>query len=55
MPRLAGQREDYLVKAFRDYRSNARRGRGQAVMVELVSTLSENDIKLLAQYLSRLP
>ncbi|MGB9367472.1 MAG: c-type cytochrome [Xanthobacteraceae bacterium] len=55
MPRLAGQREDYLVKAFRDYRSNARRGRGQAVMVEMVSTLSENDINILAQYLSRLP
>jgi cytochrome c553 len=55
MPRLAGQREDYLVKALRDYRSNARRGRGQAVMVEMVSTLTDNDIKLLAQYLSRLP
>jgi cytochrome c553 len=55
MPRLAGQREDYLAKAFRDYRSNARRGRGQAVMVEMVSTLTENDIKVLAEYLSRLP
>jgi cytochrome c553 len=55
MPRLAGQRADYLVKALGDYRSNARRGRGQAVMVEMVSTLTDNDIKLLAQYLSRLP
>jgi len=55
MPRLAGQRADYLVKALRDYRSNARRGRGQAVMVEMVSTLSENDINILAEYLSRLP
>ncbi len=55
MPRLAGQRADYLVKAFRDYRSNARRGRGQAVMVEMVSTMTENDIKILAEYLSRLP
>lgn len=55
MPRLAGQREDYLVKAFRDYRTNVRRGRGQAVMVEMVSTLTENDIKILAEYLSRLP
>ena len=55
MPRLAGQREDYLVKALRDYRSNARRGRGQAAMVEMVSTLTDNDIKLLANYLSRLP
>jgi len=55
MPRLAGQRADYLVKALRDFRSNARRGRGNAVMVELVATLSDNDVKLLADYLSRLP
>jgi cytochrome c553 len=55
VPRLAGQRADYLVKAFADYRSNARRGRGQAVMVEMVSTLTEKDVKLLAEYLSRLP
>jgi cytochrome c553 len=26
IPRLAGQRADYLIKAFRDYRSNVRRG-----------------------------
>jgi len=44
-----------LIKAFRDYRSNVRRGRGQAIMVEMVSTLSENDIEILAEYLSRLP
>jgi cytochrome c553 len=55
VPRLAGQRADYLVKALRDYRANARRGRGQAVMVEMVSTLTDNDIKILAEYLSRLP
>lgn len=55
MPRLAGQREDYLVKALRDFRSNARRGRGNAVMVELVETLTDNDVNLLATYLSRLP
>jgi cytochrome c553 len=55
MPRLAGQREDFLVKALRDYRANLRRGRGNAAMVEIVATLSENDIKILAEYLSRLP
>ena len=55
MPRLAGQRADYLIKAFRDYRANGRRGRGQAVMVEMVTTLTENDIKILAEYLSRQP
>jgi len=55
VPRLAGQRQDYLAKALRDYRQNVRRGRGNAIMVELVSTISDNDIKLLAEYLSRLP
>jgi cytochrome c553 len=55
VPRLAGQREDYLAKALRDFRQNIRRGRGNAVMVELVATITDNDIKILADYLSRLP
>ena len=55
IPRLAGQRADYLVKAMSDFRKSARRGRGQAVMVEMMATLTENDIGLLAEYLSRLP
>jgi len=54
MPRLAGQRADYLVKALRDFRANTRRGRGNAVMVELIATLTDNDVTLLAEYLSRL-
>lgn len=55
VPRVAGQRADYLVKALRDFRQNVRRGRGNAVMIEMVATITDNDIKLLADYLSRLP
>jgi cytochrome c553 len=54
MPRLAGQREDYLVKAFHDYRSNVRRGRGNAAMVSIAYTLQDEDIRALAHYLARL-
>jgi cytochrome c553 len=54
MPRLAAQREDYLVKAFHDYRSNIRRGRGNAAMVSIAYTLQDEDIRALAHYLARL-
>jgi cytochrome c553 len=54
MPRLAGQREEVLVKALRDYKSGVRRGRGNAAMSEIAFGLSERDIEALAHYLSRL-
>jgi cytochrome c553 len=54
MPRLAGQREEVLVKALMDYKSGVRRGRGNAAMPEITFRLSEEDIKALAHYLSRL-
>jgi cytochrome c553 len=54
MPRLAGQREEVLVKALQDYKSGVRRGRGNAAMAEVTFGLSEEDIRALAHYLSRL-
>jgi cytochrome c553 len=54
MPRLAGQREEVLIKALQDYKSGVRRGRGNASMPETVFGLSEDDIKALAHFLSRL-
>jgi cytochrome c553 len=54
MPRLAGQREEVLVKALTDYKSGVRRGRGNAAMPEITFGLGEEDIKALAHYLSRL-
>jgi len=52
--RLAGQREDYLVKALHDYKSGARSGGGGAAMADVAYPLSEEEIAALAHYLSRL-
>ena len=50
--RLAAQREDYLLKALRDYKSGARSGSGQAVMADVAYPLSEEEIQALAHYLA---
>jgi cytochrome c553 len=52
--RLAGQREDYLVKALHDYKSNLRVGGGVAAMAEVAYPLSEEEITALAHYLAHL-
>src|SRR5215470_10629795 len=52
--RLAGQREDYLGKALRDYRSGERAGGGQAAMAEVAHSLSDEEIDALAHYLAYL-
>ena len=52
-PRLAGQREDYLLKTLRDYKSN-RRVAYDASMVDALHPLTDADLQLLAQYLSQL-
>jgi cytochrome c553 len=53
--RIAGQREDYLAKALRDYKSGIRSGGGQAAMAEVAHPLSEEEIVALAHYLAHLP
>ena len=55
MPRLANQREDYLLKALRDYKSGARTGYGFAAMPEAVSGLRDADLADLAHFLAYLP
>jgi cytochrome c553 len=52
VPRLAGQREDYLVKALREYKSNARRGY-DASMADVLYAVTDADILDLAHFLSR--
>jgi cytochrome c553 len=52
--RLAGQREDYLLKALHDYKSGARSGGGMAAMAEVAYPLSEEEITALAHYLANL-
>ena len=55
MPRLAGQHEEYIVKALHDYQHNARRGRGNVIMPELAYGMTEDDIHAIAHFLSRQP
>ena len=50
--RLAGQREDYLLKALRDYKSGRRSGGGQAAMAEVAFPLHDEEIVALAHYLA---
>jgi cytochrome c553 len=52
VPRLAGQREDYLVKALREYKSNTRRSY-DASMADVLYPLTDVDILDLAHFLAR--
>src|SRR3974377_285796 len=52
VPRLAGQREDYLLKALRGYKDNSRRGY-DAAMAEVVYPLADADLVELASFLAR--
>lgn len=52
IPRLAGQREDYLLKSLHEYKSNARPGYDPA-MNEVMQEVKEADIPALARYVSR--
>jgi cytochrome c553 len=52
--RLAGQREEYLVKALHDYKSGARSGGAGSAMTDVAYPLSEEEITALAHYLAHL-
>src|ERR1700730_9859163 len=52
--RLAGQREEYLLKALHDYKSNVRVGGGVAAMADVAYSLSDEEIEALAHYLAHL-
>ena len=51
MPRLANQREDYLLKSMREYKSGSRLGYGGAMSQELAG-LSDQDLMDLAHFLA---
>lgn len=53
--RLAGQREDVLLKALRDFKSGVRVGTGVASMTDVVYPLSDDDMKALAHYMATRP
>ena len=52
--RVAGQRQEYLLKALHDYKSGVRSGGGQAAMADVAFPLSEEEIEALAHYLAHL-
>jgi cytochrome c553 len=52
--RIAGQREEYLVKALHDYKTGVRSGGGQAAMADVAYPLNEEEITALAHYLAHL-
>jgi len=52
--RVAGQREEYLVKALGDYKSGVRAGGAMAAMADVAFPLSEEEIEALAHYLAHL-
>jgi cytochrome c553 len=51
-PRLAHQREDYLVKALTDFKRGSRVGYGEPVMPAVAAALSDAEIRDLAHYLA---
>ena len=54
VPRLAGQREDYLVKALREYKNNTRRAY-DAAMADVLYALNDEQLRDLAYLLARIP
>jgi cytochrome c553 len=53
VPRIAGQREDYLIKALRGYKDNTRRGY-DAQMTDVVEPLTDAEFTDFAYFLARL-
>jgi cytochrome c553 len=52
-PRLASQREDYLVKALHEYKSNVRRGYDASLADEMYPVTDADSLDL-AHFLARL-
>lgn len=53
MPRIAAQREDYLLYSMRQFRSNKATGR-DTIMAASLYGMSDDDLKAIAHYLSQL-
>jgi len=53
--RIGGQREDYLLKALRDFKSGVRTGGGVAAMADAVYPLGDDQLRALAHFLAHRP
>ena len=54
-PKLAGQSEKYLAQQLTDFKSGARSNAQAALMKAILASVTEDEIKLLAAYISSLP
>jgi cytochrome c553 len=54
MPRLAAQREDYLLYSMQQFKNNQATGR-DTIMAASLYGVSDNDLKALAHFLARVP
>jgi cytochrome c553 len=52
IPRIAGQREEYVLKSLRDYKNNTRSAY-QPAMIEAIKTVPDTDIPILAKFVSQ--
>lgn len=52
-PKLAGQNAPYLVAQLKDFKSQKRKSGQSALMWGMAATLSEADMKAIADYLSK--
>ena len=52
VPRIADQREDYLLKSLRSYKDNSRRGY-DAAMSDVVAPMTDDQFQDLAYYIAR--
>jgi cytochrome c553 len=53
--RLAGQREDVLLQALRDFKSGKRVGSGVASMADVTYSLNDSQMQALAHYMATKP
>lgn len=51
-PRTANQREDYLLKALREFKAGTRTGGGVAAMGDVVYPLSDDQLRALAYFMA---
>jgi cytochrome c553 len=51
MPRLAGQREDYLLHSMRQFRNNTATGR-DTIMAASLHGMNDDDLRAIAHYLA---
>lgn len=52
IPRIAGQREEYVLKSLRDYKSGMRVAY-QPTMIESIQAVPDADIQILAKFVSQ--